>query len=366
MTTRVLTLRDLNRATLARQMLLERSALPVPTAIERLVGLQAQLALPPYIGLWTRLPSFKRDDLAGLIENHTVVKATLMRGTLHLFTADDYLRFRMTLQPVLDKGFELSKRRDSSIDFDHIIKLAQDYLAEGPRTFAEITTMFTERLPDADPGAMRYAVRMLLPLVQVPISSGWSYPGNPQFTLAESWLGKPIPRVDNLRDLVLRYLAAFGPATAADMQTWSGLPGLKAVFDKLKPDLRVYHDEKKRELYDLPDISLPDADAPAPVRFLPEFDNLLLSHKDRTRVVADKYRKQVYLPALRVAATILVDGFVRGGWKIEKTKQQANLVIEPWDTLSQVDRAALTEEGERLLRFIESGAKTYEVRFTDA
>ncbi|MCC7448296.1 MAG: AlkZ family DNA glycosylase [Anaerolineae bacterium] len=348
-------------------MLLERSALPVPAAIERLVGLQAQLALPPYVGLWTRLNDFKRDDLAALIENHTVVKATLMRGTLHLFTADDYLRFRMTIQPALDKGFEaISKRRDSSLDFDHILQLGRDYLAEAPHTFAEITAMFIERLPNADPGAMRYAVRMLLPLVQVPISSGWSYPGNPQFTLAESWLGKPIPTEDNLRDLALRYLAAFGPATAVDMQTWSSLPGLKTVFDKLKPDLRVYHDEKMRDLYDLPDIPLPDMDAPAPVRFLPEFDNLLLSHKDRTRIVADKYRKQVYLPALRVAATILVDGFVRGGWKIEKTKQQATLVIEPWDTLSKTDRAALTEAAERLVRFIESGAKTYAVRFTDS
>lgn len=362
-----LTLRDLNRSTLARQMLLQREALPVPSAIERLVGLQAQVALPPYVGLWTRLTDFHRENLATLIENRRVVKATMMRGTLHLATAEDYLLLRAALQPGLTRGWEaITKNRTfSDSDIDKAVEAVRQYVAESPRTFAEISAMLSERFPDSDVGAMRYAARMNLALIQVPISSGWSYPGNPKFTLAESWLGQQVPTTDNFKTLVFRYLAAFGPASVADMQTWSGLANLKESFQKLKPELKVYRGERGRELFDLPHVALTDADAPAPVRFLPEFDNLLLSHTDRTRIVADDHRSKVYLPALRVAATILIDGFVGGVWKIEKKKSAATLNIEPFAPLTKQDRIALTEEGERLIRFAESSAKTYEVRFAD-
>ncbi len=366
MTDRVLTLRELNRATLARQLLLERESLPVPAAIERLVGLQAQLPLPPYIGLWTRLRDFRRDALADLIADRTVVRATLMRGTLHLFTADDYLLLRGTIQRALDRAFEgIAKRRDPGVDVEKALTAARRYIAEKPRTFAEISTMLAELMPDSDLGAARYAVRMHLPLIQVPVRSGWSYPANPQFTLAESWLGKPIPTGENLRTLVSRYLAAFGPATVTDIQTWSGMVKLKDAVDRLKPELCTYRDEQRRELLDLPDMQLPDADTPAPERFLPEFDNLLLAHDKRTRVLADAYRSKVYLPGLRVAATFLVDGFVRGVWRIEKTKSAATLVIEPFKPLTKQNRAALGDEAERLIRFVQDGAKAYEVRFVD-
>lgn len=359
-----LTLRDLNRATLARQHLLERTTLPVPAAIESLVGLQAQLPVAPYVGLWTRLHNFRREDLADRIEDRTVVKATLMRTTLHLFTADDYLRLRMTLQPALDRGFEISKRRDQNVDYDQILAAAEPFIAEQPRTFAEISAKLSELVPDGDVGAMRYAVRMRLPLVQVPIQSGWSYPGNPKFALAAQWLGQPIPDGEPLRTLVFRYLAAFGPATVADFQTWSGFVKLKEAIEKLKPELRIYQDEQGRELLDLPDMPLPDADTPAPVRFLPEFDNLLLSHNKRTRIVSDDYHTRVFLSGLRIAATFLVDGFVRGVWKIEKTKGAAALVIEPLAALTKPDQEALADEAERLVRFVEPDAKTFEVRFT--
>jgi hypothetical protein len=366
MPNRTLSQRELNRATLARQMLLERESLSVPEAIERLVGLQAQLALPPYVGLWTRLRDFQRADLARLIEDRTIVKATLMRGTLHLFTAADYLRFRATLQPVLTNAYEaVIKQRGSGLDIEDLVARARQFIAEQPRSFAEITAFFTELFPDADPGAMRYATRTHLPLIQVPVSSGWSYPGNPKFTLAELWLNQSIPTEDNLRDLVRRYLAAFGPARVTDIQTWSGLPKLKDAVEKLRPDLLTYLDEQGVELFDLPDAPLPDADAPAPGRFLPEFDNLLLSHSNRTRVVADEHRSRVYLPGLRVAATFLVDGFVSGVWKIEKTKGIAALLVEPFAPLAKHSRAALAEEAERLVRFVESSAKAYEVRFVE-
>jgi len=363
MADRTLTLRELNRATLARQMLLAREALPAPAAIERLVGMQAQLASAPFVGLWTRLRDFGREDLARSIEDRTVVKATLMRVTLHLCTAEDYLHFRTTLQPVLSgAGEAIAKQRGSDFDRDKLLVAARKFINEKPRSFAEISEMVAALMPDQDVGALRYTVRTQIPLVQVPISGGWSYSNKPEFTLAESWIGRKLSPKDNLRELVLRYLAAFGPASVTDAQTWSGLK-LKDTFETLRPELQTYRDETRRELFDLPDQSLPDEDVPAPVRFLPEFDNLLLSHSNRKRVVADEHRSRVYLPALRVAATILVDGFVRGAWKIEKTRTAATLAIEPFEKLTKKDRAALAEEGEHLVRFVEANAKSYEVRF---
>jgi hypothetical protein len=363
MAQRILKLRQLNRATLARQMLLDRERRTVPAGIERLVGLQAQLALAPYVGLWTRLRDFRREVLAGLIEDRTVVKATLMRATLHLFTAEDYVRFRTALKPLLiGAASSIASRRGGDFDLDKVLKAARRLIGEKPRTFAEISDMLTRLMPGHDVGAMRYAVRTHLPLVQVPVTGGWSFSNKPEFTLAESWIDRPISPEDNLPELVLRYLAAFGPASVTDAQTWLGLK-LKETFEKLKPELQTYRDEGRRELYDLPDLSLPAEDVPAPVRFLPEFDNLLLSHSNRTRVIADEYRSKVYLPGLRVAATILVDGFVRGVWKIEKTKNAAVLVIELFDKLTRRDRAALIEEGEQLVRFVEANAKSFEVKF---
>jgi Winged helix DNA-binding domain len=364
MADRILKLRELNRATLARQMLLEREALSAPAAIGRLVGLQAQLASAPYVGLWTRLRDFRREDLAEAIERRKIVKATMMRATLHLCAAEDYLRFRTALKPVLiGAASAIAKRRGHDFDLDNVLKAARKFIGEKPRTFAEISDMLAELMPDHDVGAMRYSVRTHIPLAQVPTGAEWSYPSKPEFTLAESWIGRPIAPEDNLRELLFRYLAAFGPASITDAQTWLGMK-LKETFEKLRPQLQTYRGEGRTELFDLPGLSIPDEDVPAPARLLPEYDNLLLSHSNRSRVIADEYRSKVYLPGLRVAATILVDGFVRGAWKIEKTRTAATLLIEPFDKLTKKDRAALTEEGERLVRFIEPKAKSFEARFT--
>ncbi len=359
---RILTLRELNRATLARQMLIERESIPASAAVERLAGMQAQLASAPYVGLWTRLTNFQRDHLANAIEARAIIKATLMRGTLHLFTSEDYVRFRGTLQSVLEGASgAIAEQRGVTLDIPALLKEARAYLAEQPRSFAEISDMLAERHPDIDVGAMRYTVRTHLPLVQVPTDTRWSYPGNPRFTLAESWLQQPIPETEHLRDLIMRYLAAFGPATVSDMQTWSGLQKMKEAFEVLRPELVVYRDERKREYFDLPDMAIPDGDVPE--RFLPEFDNILLSHKDRTRIVADEHRKGVYLPGLRVAATILIDGFVHGAWKVEKVKKIAILSITPFKALTPQNRIALEQEGEQLVRFIEPDAVGYEINF---
>jgi hypothetical protein len=347
-------------------MLLAREALPVPAAVERLIGLQAQASAAPFIGLWTRLPDFRRDDLAAAIRERSVVKATTLRATLHLVSANDYPWLRATLQPALEKASgTIAQSRGVMLDIPALLAEARRFIGEQPRSFAEITAHFEALMPNTDIGSIRYTIRTHLPLVQQPVEGGWSYPGSPQFTLADAWLGQPVDAPGDFRRLVTRYLAAFGPARVTDIQTWSGLDKLKGAVDALKKELVVYKDEQGVELLDLPDAPLPPEDTPAPERFLPEFDNLLLSHSNRTRVVSDDFRKQVYLPGLRVASTILVDGFVRGAWKAERKKSAAALTITPFAPLTPANRAALTEEGDTLLRFIEPDAQTYEVRFAE-
>jgi len=204
-----------------------------------------------------------------------------------------------------------------------------------------------------------------VPLVQVPPRGVWGGSGPAAHTTAEAWLGRPLDRDPSLEELVVRYLGAFGPATVKDAQTWSGLTRLGEVVDRLRPRLLSFRDERGRELFDLPDAPRPDPDTPSPPRFLPEFDNLILSHADRTRVIADEYRKAIASKNGMVPATMLVDGFVRGTWKTERSRQKATLVIEPFEALAKKDRGALAEEGERLIRFMAEpeDSEAYEVRF---
>ncbi len=355
MTERVLTLRELNRATLARQMLLERASLPALDALERLAGLQAQLPNPPYIGLWTRLQSFQLSNLTSLLEQRQAVRATMMRSTLHLMSSDDYVFLRPALQPALTRAmYAFFGEQGKKLDVDPLITAARAYVLEKPRTFTEIRARLAELFPGIDPALLAYAVRTHLPLVQIPPAGTWNFGGSPAHALAEAWLGRPLADPsEGLRRLVLRYLAAFGPATVKDIQAWSGLTRLKGVIEELKPQLCTFRDEQGNELLDLPDSPLPAPNASAPPRFLPEFDNLVLSHADRRRFVPDEYRTSVFLSVGRVRATFLVDGFVRGTWKIERTREVARLVIEPFEPLPGEIRDELVEEGERLVRFVE-------------
>ncbi len=363
---RVLTLRELNRATLARQMLLDRQAIPVLDAVERLAGLQAQVTSPPYVGLWTRLRDFRREDLTRLMEERQVVRATLMRATLHLMTAEDYLLLRPALQPALTRSMNsIAGKRLDGLDVDRLVGAAREYFEREPHPFADLRPLLSELEPDRDPSALAYAVRTSLPLVQVPSGGVWGYSGKAPFTTAERWLGRALSGSEDPRRLVLKYLAAFGPATVRDVQTWSGRMQLKQPVEELRAELRTFRDERGNELLDLPDAALPPEDTPAPPRFVPDYDNLVLSHADRGRVISDEHRKKVFLSAARVRATFLIDGFVRGAWKVEKTRKTATLVIEPFEPISTEDRAALSDEGERLVRFLAEpqGAETFEVRF---
>lgn len=368
MTERSLTLRELNRATLARQRLLERAPLTTPAAIEQLAGLQAQVNNPPYIGLWTRLHDFGRGNLTAALERREVVRGALLRSTLHLATAADYLLFWPALRPALERALRSFFGKEvRDLDLDSLVAAARDSLTERPRTFGELRAPLAALAPDRDPAALAYAVRSYLPLVQVPPGGSWGKGGSPAYALADAGLGRPLADpAESSGALVRRYLAAFGPATVRDFQTWSGLVGQQGAFDALRDGLRVLHDEQGRELFDLPDLPRPPGDTIAPVRFLPEYDNLLLAHADRARVIADAYRPLVFLSAARVRATFLIDGFVGGAWGVERAKRTATLVVEPFAPLAADIRKALADEGERLIHFIADEGTATAVRFAAA
>ncbi|MDP9471525.1 MAG: winged helix DNA-binding domain-containing protein [Chloroflexota bacterium] len=366
MRTDVLTRRQLNRATLARQMLLAREEVSAVAAVERLGGLQAQDAKPPFTGLWTRVEGFRREDLHRVLHEHAVVRATLMRATLHLMSERDYVAFRLALQPVMTQALRVLGARAEGLDLEKVLPVARALLQEWPRTFEELRPLLLEAFPQVNDRALGYAVRTHLPLVMVPTQDRWGFPAAVRFSLADAWLGAPLPDDPGATEaLVLRYLAAFGPATTADVQTWSGLQGLKRVLDALRPNLSVFKDERGRELFDLSDAPRPDADVPVPPRFLPEFDNLVLSHADRTRVLAEEHRGLVVTKNLRVRATFLWDGFVAGTWQVERKRQAVTLQITPFAPLP--DRAAddLAAEGEALLRFVEEDAASFAVEVGD-
>lgn len=346
-------------------MLLSREKSTALDAVKRLVGLQAQVARPPFVGLWTRLERFCRDDLIGLLRQRRIVRATALRGTLHLMATDDYVSLRGVLQPMLTRGMQgVLRDRAKALDLRALEAAARAFFGGTPATFDALRAHLKKKHPKGDERAMAYAIRMHLPLVQVPTGAPWGFPAASHFALADDWLGKRISTDDApAHALVRRYLAAFGPATPVDMQVWSGLPGLREVFDALRPSLITFRDARRRELFDVPDAPRPPEDLPAPVRFLPDFDNVLLSHGDRTRVIADEHRPKVMLKNLQVRATFLVDGVVSGTWRTERKKKTATLVIEPFGALARKTVAALESEGDALLRFVEEDAEVRDVRW---
>lgn len=364
----VLSRRALNRALLERQMLLRRRNLSALDAIERLVGMQAQAPDPPYVGLWTRIEDFSPDELSHLIEDRSAVRIALMRNTVHLVSARDCLRLRPLVQPVIDRGLRANRAQREGIqgvDIEALATAGRTLVEERPLTAKELGELLGERWPGCEPASLARAVRHLLPLVQVPPRGLWGKSGQTTHTTAESWLGRPLDTDYSPDEMVLRYLGAFGPASVRDAQTWSGLTRLDQVIERLRPRLVVFRDEHGRELFDLPEAPRPDPDVSSPPRFLPSFDNLILSHADRARVIADEHRRTIASSNGMVPATFLVDGFVRGTWKTERTRGKMTLVIQQFERLSGGDKDALAEEGERLLRFVAQprGAEEVEVRF---
>ncbi len=357
-----LSLRAINRATLARQLLVERDPRGAEAAIEHLVGMQAQAPFPPYTGLWTRLSGFRPEHLADALLERRVVRIVLMRGTVHLVTAADAAFLRPLVQVIMDRDLRTNTLHAGSlhaVDVAEVAGAARQVLEERACTAKELGAALARGWPDVPPGSLAHVARGLLPLVQIPPRAVWGRSGQARYRTAEHWLGRPLDPAPDPARLVRRYLAAFGPAAVADVQTWSGLTRLREVVEPLRPSLRVFTDPGGRELFDLPDAPRPAPDLPVPVGFLPEFDNLLLSHADRSRVMSEEHRKRLFGVKNGVfPGTFLVDGFVCGEWRITRARKAATLTITPWAKVSKTDTTALTREGARLLEFAAADTET--------
>ncbi|UQI47159.1 winged helix DNA-binding domain-containing protein [Streptomyces sp. HU2014] len=358
-----LTVRALNRALLERQLLLRRAALPALDAVGHLAGLQAQSPMDPYHALAARLDGFDPEELSGLLASRAAVRVPLMRGTIHLVGAPDAHALYPLLRPVHERAFQGSHgKRLTDLDPRHVAAFAEGLLAERPRTLQELGPLLAGRWPGHDPAALAAAARALLPLVQVTPRALWGRGGAAAWTTLGAWTGEAgTTEAEDLGGLVLRYLAAFGPASVKDAQTWSGLTRLRATFEQLRPGLRTFRDPHGTELFDLPDGPLPDPGTPAPVRLLPEFDNIALSHADRARIMDPAHRSRVWR-VNRARCAFLVDGFIGGVWRVEKARDAATLTLDPFAPLTRADRAGLEREAAGVLAMTAPGAR-HEVRF---
>ncbi|MFQ6171971.1 winged helix DNA-binding domain-containing protein [Oryzobacter sp. R7] len=347
--------RRLTLATLDRQLLLRRHDRSVEDALTHLVGLQAQEPLEPYTGLWSRLEGFEPSALAGALEHRGLVRTLTMRRTLHLHTAADCLALRPAHQGMLvTKMLGLYRRTLEGIDLDELAAAAAPLFAAEPRTAVDVAREVGVRWPHVEARALGDALTCLLALVQVPPRGVWGRTGPARLTTVAAWLGRePEAPPDVLASMVLRYLAAFGPASGSDLRAWCGVPGLPAVVAELRPSLVGYRDESGRELLDLPGGSLPDDDVEVPVRFLPAFDNTVLGYDDRRRVIDDEHRRL----SVAGARFVLVDGRVAAVWVPRRAPDGTGVTVavELLRALSPTEADAVVEEGRALATFLGDG-----------
>lgn len=338
--------RALGRALLARQFLLERAPLPAAEAVERLVGLQAQNVRPPYGALAARLEGFTPEDLSGGMARRELVRLVTMRSTLPTHTAADALALAPFTRPARDRELAHFAKGLTGVDLPRLAATSRALMVEEPRTPAQLRAALCPLWPEADPRALSVAARCLLHAVQVTPRGLWGRGGGVALTPLDHWLGTEVPEAgpDAARELVRRYLAAFGPASVTDAQRWAGVTGLRTVFEELRPELVEFRSETGTALYDLPQAPRPAADTPAPVRLLPEFDNVLLSHADRTRVVPTEYRGRTWKKN-QAFPVLLVDGRVAGVWK----QTGDILTIQPFAPLSRARRDEARAEAAHLL-----------------
>jgi hypothetical protein len=357
-----ITRRGLGRALLARQLLLERSTLRVLDAVEHLVAMQAQSPQAPFVGLWSRLAGFDPDELSRLLVDREVVRATTLRTTVHLCTTRDYLALRPAVAPVIERmARSMPFGKDlGDVPAADVVAAGREELARTPMSRHELGRALAPRFPEVPPASLGYVATLTEPVVQLPPRGTWQASGQAVLAPAASWLGvapgPPLP-VD---DLLLRYLAAYGPATVADAQVWSGLTGLGEVAARLRSRVRTLVDDAGRELLDLPDAPRPPEDVPAPVRFVPEYDNLLLSHADRSRVVADDHRARVF-----TRGAVLVDGYVAGAWRVRRRRGTAFLELAAFRRLATSDRRDVEREAHGLLDFLGAGDH-HEIELSEA
>jgi hypothetical protein len=348
--------RTLNRTLLARQLLLERTDADPLDLVDRLVGMQAQVPLDPYVGLWSRLRSFEPERLGEALLARRAVRMTFLRSTLHLVTSGDALRLRPLLQPMLERAYAASPFAGALADLElqPVLARGSELLQQEPRTMAQLREVLGAEWPAYDANALAYAVRYLVPLVQITPRGVWGKTLKPTVTTLAAWLEESAGDSATADELVLRYLRSFGPATAADIRTWSWLTDVKPVLERLRPHMRTYEDERGRTLFDVEDGVIGDPAVPAPVRLLPEYDNVFLSHADRGRIINDV----PWNSSFRNRGVVLVDGFLAGAWKLTREKTHATLEINPHTRPSRQQRADIRQEAEALLAFLSSEAAT--------
>lgn len=364
-----LTTRQLNRTYLHRQHLLQRVDMPVRAMVTHLVGMQSQVPGDPFTGLWARLAGFAPDQLDALMEARETVRILTMRGTIHLLTQED----AQTLWPLVSKDLIRLASRNRlwaphfvGVDVEEVQRFGHRLLAERAMPIRELRAHLAERWPERDAEALSRLIHFGVPLVQVTPRGLWKRSMAPTVSPLDAWLGEPTPPPPAPDDVILRYLAAFGPASTADFRTWSRLTGMKEAFARVRPRLVAYRDERGRELLDVPGTTFPDADTPAPPRFLPMFENALLSHDDRTRIVSAETRAFFASKNGMPPAAFLVDGFVAGAWGTSCEKGTAVLEIRLFQPLSRAQRRELEAEGERLLQFLHDSASSFDVRAMEA
>lgn len=384
--------RALNRALLARQHLLARTPDDVPAVVEHLVGLQAQNPWSPFLGLWSRVEGFTTADLDAALLARDVLRISVMRSTVHLVTAHDAPVLAALAVPVMARELRANARRRESlaaVDLDSMVALAAEHLRAAPRVTTDLGAFLAQRWPQAHPQDLSAFARALLPLVQVTPRGLWRRPAATTWTTLDAWLPEvvaaspdlddPAVRAEAVRGVVLRYLAAFGPASVADVQAWSGLTGLRPVVAGLRdrlvalPAVAARDGGRPRELLDLPDAPRPDPGTPAPVRFLPDYDNLWLAHAQRTRVIDDAHRRRLQTPNGRLPAAVLVDGRVRATWSVDRERTggrtdrgtTATLTVTPLEPLASAARDEVVAEAERAVRFVADDADTHEVRLAE-
>jgi winged helix DNA-binding protein len=360
--------RELNRALLERQHLLRPVRHTPLEVVEHLVGLQAQAPLPPYLGLWARVEGFEPHELGRLLVDREAVRLTLMRGTVHLVSVADALWLRPLVQVVAERGHNGAfGRRMGGAEPAAIAAAAREALASGPLTARELGGLLVERGIGDDVEAMGYATRVHAALVQVPPRGVWGKGGQARYATLEAWTGQALEPEPSPERLVLRYLAAFGPATVMDAQSWSGLTRLRDAFERLRPRLVELEGEDGAELFDLPDAPRPGPEVRAPVRLLGEFDNVLLGHADRRRIVPDGVPWDTLLAGGRAFNNLLVDGMLRAVWWVERDgRRSATLLIRPHGRLSRDERDEVLDEAERTIDRLAPDAAARSVRVEPA
>lgn len=378
-TNRTLSLKRLNRALLERQLLLRRSTMSPLEAIEHLAGIQAQAPMPPYYALWSRLEDFQPDSLADLLSKRQAVRIALMRSTIHLVSARDARLFRRTLAPMLERSIiSFNGKKLVGVDLEQLASATIKLAAEKPVTFEELGKHLQQEWPEHAPSVLSSSARNLVPLAQIPPRGLWGQGGAARHVPLEHWLenGAHHSEADGFGDeyeypvsadipsgllesdtdadvksMLFRYLSSFGPASIKDMQAWSGMTRLKPYIQQWAAELECFQDEAGNELYDLPGAPLPPEDTPAPPRYLSEFDNMLISYHDRSRIMPAAYKPKIITINGLVRSTFLTDGFVSGTYSIEEDKESATLRLQPFEPISSADLELLREEGDRLLEF---------------